>query len=216
MVHSQRERLLQAVAEVAAERGYAEMTITGIVARAGVSRRTFYEQFAEKETALLAAYDAAVEQLANVLLDALAESPQWRTGLRAAVGALLGFLAVEPAFTRLMFVEMAAAGQRARAHHRRTVQTFVRGLDALRPDGATTPPASTARVLVGGIEQTIADAVLEGRIAELPALEPDVMYLLVLPWFGEDEARLELAAPGQPSASSPKARSAKRTSASDT
>jgi len=62
---NQRERILSAVAQAASELGYAEMSVQAIIARAGVSRRTFYEHSKNKEDAFLAAYDAVVHQQAR-------------------------------------------------------------------------------------------------------------------------------------------------------
>lgn len=208
VIHSQRERVLQAVAEAAAQEGWAEVTLTHIVQRAGVSRRTFYELYDDKDAALLAAYDAAVEQLVQVLVDALAATSDWRLRLRAAADSLLAFLAAEPAFARMALVEVPAASPPVRAHHREVVAAFASAVDQLRPAEAQVPPPGVTRAVVGGIQQLIVDAVAEGRAAELPALRPTLMYLLLLPWFGEEEARRELEA--QPGASA-----ASRTSASD-
>jgi Bacterial regulatory proteins, tetR family len=58
VVRSQRDRLLDAMAEICASDGYGAATVAAIVARAGVSRKTFSEQFTDREACLLAAYDA--------------------------------------------------------------------------------------------------------------------------------------------------------------
>ena len=68
---SQRERMLQAIVELVAESGYAGTTVGGIAARAGVSRTTFYEQFATKEECFQAAYDAVVEQMVEAIVAAM-------------------------------------------------------------------------------------------------------------------------------------------------
>lgn len=192
VMHSQRERLLRAVAEAVAQDGYAEMTLTSIVKRAGVSRRTFYEHFTDKDAAVLATYDAAVEQLVNVLVDALGEGGDWRDRIRGAADALLVFLAAEPAFTRMAFIEAPTGRPALRARHRATITAFRAAIDALRPPGEIAPPEITTQVLVGGIQRVILDTVMDDRIGELPSLRPAMMYLLVLPWFGEREARREL------------------------
>ena len=61
MLRNQRERMLAAVVEVVGQVGYASMTVSDVISRAGVSRRTFYEHFANKEDVFLAAYDHVVE-----------------------------------------------------------------------------------------------------------------------------------------------------------
>src|SRR5687767_6279952 len=57
---SQRGRLLVAMSDVVGEKGYAAATVADVLAKAGVSRRTFYEHFADKEACFLAAYDHGV------------------------------------------------------------------------------------------------------------------------------------------------------------
>lgn len=216
MIHSQRERLLRAVAESAAREGYAGMTLAHIVRRANVSRRTFYELFPDKDAALMAAYEAAVEQLVNVLVDAIAATTDWRARLRGAADSLLAFMAAEPAFTRMALVEVPAGSPPVRARHRETLAAFESAIDALRPEHVAAPPPLTSRALVGGIQQLIVDAAVEDRIDELPALRPTLMYLLLLPWLGDAEARRELDEPASPQAEAPPGSTAsRRTSASD-
>ena len=60
---NQRERMLSAVAQATAELGYPDASVEAIIARAGVSRRTFYQHFKNKEAAFLAAYDDVVDQI---------------------------------------------------------------------------------------------------------------------------------------------------------
>lgn len=192
VVHSQRERLLQAVAEAVSAHGYASTTIGHIVQAAEVSRRTFYEHFTDKEAALLASYDAAVEQLVNVLIDAFEQPDAWRDRVRAAMDAFLAALTAEPAFTRLAFVEVPAATAASRARHRATVRTFLRSLEQSRPPTPQSPPEITLPVLGAGIHEMVQTVVTDGRLADLPKLRPQLMYLLVLPYYGPQEAQREM------------------------
>src|SRR3954454_2857364 len=67
---SQRGRMLDAMAQAVAEKGYAATTVADVIAGAGVSRKTFYEQFRDKEDCFLAAYDTGVELLLGALREA--------------------------------------------------------------------------------------------------------------------------------------------------
>jgi AcrR family transcriptional regulator len=71
VAENQRERILAAVADVVSAASYAEMTVEGIIVTAGVSRRTFYEHFKNKDDAFLAAYDAITAQLVGEVLPAV-------------------------------------------------------------------------------------------------------------------------------------------------
>src|SRR3954465_9903368 len=58
---SQRGRMLGAMADAVARKTYAGTTVADGVAGAGVSRKTFYEHFRDKEECFLAGFDAGVD-----------------------------------------------------------------------------------------------------------------------------------------------------------
>ena len=109
----QRVRILAAMADVAAERGAGAASVAHIVARAGVSRRTFYDLFEDREDCFLAAFDEAVAQAACAVIPAYEGETRWRERIRAGLLALLVFCEEEPALARLCVVEALAAGPRA-------------------------------------------------------------------------------------------------------
>src|SRR2546421_4217944 len=106
---SQRGRMLDAMAEAVAAKGYGAATVADVVAGAGVSRRTFYEHFSDKEECFLAAYDAGVDILLGHLVEqaAAADGLDWRERTRRGVRAYLDVLAAEPAFARTFLIEGA-------------------------------------------------------------------------------------------------------------
>jgi AcrR family transcriptional regulator len=146
---SQRGRLLDAMAEVVALRGYGRATVADVIEHAGVSRKTFYEHFSDKEECFLAAYDAGVEVLMATM----------RAG-DDPVAAYLNTLAAEPAFARTFLIEIGAAGPRAIARRREVHDAFAR-LIGDRPE---------ALACVGAINEVVIRAVSAGRTAALPAL----------------------------------------------
>src|SRR4051794_20660428 len=107
---SQRTRLLEAVGRAVAERGYAAATIDDVVGRAGVSKKTFYDHFADKQDCFLAAYEAASEELLRRVAEAQEGDLDWRERTRAGIAAYLRWLAGDPALARVYLVEVAAAG----------------------------------------------------------------------------------------------------------
>jgi AcrR family transcriptional regulator len=111
----QRARLLDAAFAVVSEDGYRRMTARRVSGRAGVSNKTFYDLFTDREDCFLAAFDHAVDELAAVVLPAWEGEREWATAVRAGLGALLGFLDGEPALRRLVFVEALGAGPRVLA-----------------------------------------------------------------------------------------------------
>src|SRR3954454_22306613 len=113
VIASQRGRLVDAMAQVVAEKGYAAATVADVVERAGVSRRTFYEQFEDKEACFLAAYDVGLTVVLNRISAAVEMSAGWRGRARAGVEAFLALLAAEPAFARALQLEILTAGPAA-------------------------------------------------------------------------------------------------------
>src|SRR6218665_1921951 len=123
VVHEvQRGRLLDALAEVIAEEGYLDTTVHKILKRAGISRRTFYEIFTDKEDCFLAAYQEASDHILVIVQRAcrLGGTPEVRieNGLRA----LLEFGERDPQVARMCVVEAMAAGDKARQRRARTME----------------------------------------------------------------------------------------------
>jgi AcrR family transcriptional regulator len=188
--------MLGAMAEAVAANTYGATTVADVVAGAGVSRKTFYEHFRDKEECFLAAFDAGVD----LLLDAIAaarppeDDPTWLALMRARVRAYLQTLASEPAFARTFLTEVFAAGPRAldrRAEVLRRFAQLFRDLhdDARRqfPDLPPVPePVYVAAV--GAINELVSEFARAGRTADLPELEDTLLYLQVALFAGRDAA----------------------------
>src|SRR3954463_16064281 len=110
---SQRARMIDAMVATVARKGYASTTVGDVVAGAGVSRKTFYEHFRDKEECFLAAFDAGFEGLLAAIVAAEPDGPGWEETLRARVRAYLVTLASRPEFARTFLIEVFAAGPRA-------------------------------------------------------------------------------------------------------
>ena len=139
IVHNQRERMLLAVAEAVAEQGFVTTTVADIIARARLSRRTFYEHFADKEECFLAAYDTVVEQLLAAVGQAYEQADGWPQKVHDGLETFLSYLAAEPAFARMCIVEVVAAGPDARSRRDAAMRVFVDFLEPGRGGGAQGP-----------------------------------------------------------------------------
>ncbi|MGH2784162.1 MAG: TetR/AcrR family transcriptional regulator [Actinomycetota bacterium] len=186
VVASQRGRLLEAAVQVIAEQGYASTTVADIVGRAAVSRRTFYEQFPDKETCFLAAYDAGVELVLGKLRDAIEAAPEagWHARARASVETFMDVLAGEPAFAAALHIETLAAGPAAlkrRAEVFALIATLWRGLHerAQREDrGLAALPADAYLALVGGLDELIRECLRTRGASALPGVtEPALGFV---------------------------------------
>jgi AcrR family transcriptional regulator len=179
---NQRERITDAAALAAAEFGYAEMSVEAIVARAGVSRRTFYEHFKNKEDAFLAAYDAVVRQQARHIRRAYFEETTVQKRLRAGIRAYMEFIASEPDVARMCIVEVLAAGPRAMAKRNEAMQMFAEiiedNIHELIP--GCRRAALTAEMIVGGLHEVVLSRILANRIDELPGMADDLLATILM------------------------------------
>lgn len=172
-----RARLVAGMAEAAAAKGYTATTITDVVARAQVSRRTFYEHFADKEACFLAAYDAASDIVIAMIAHAVADQQlPWQQRVAAGVDAYLRALAAEPALTHVFLIEILAAGpaalQRRRAVHERFAGLVRELADRHRaelPSGYAIEP-EMANAIIGAVDELVLLAVQDGRAHDLPRI----------------------------------------------
>jgi AcrR family transcriptional regulator len=195
IVHNQRERMLLAVAEAVAEQGYATTTVADIIARARLSRRTFYEHFSDKEECFLAAYDTVAEQLLAAVGHAYEQPDEWTLKVHDGLATFLSYLASEPAFACMCIVEVVAAGSEARARRDAAMRVFV---DFLEPGRAETPkglvvPQLAGEVVVGGIYEIIYNRLLRNAADELIEMLPDLLYCSLLPYIGHSAAEKAVA-----------------------
>jgi AcrR family transcriptional regulator len=160
-----RADLIHGLAAAVSEKGYAASTIADIVAHARVSKRTFYEHFADKEECLMALYADACDQLMAVLRASGSADRPWRERVRMAVTAYLSAMESLPAANRMLLVEMQAAGPRAyrlrQEKQRQVADTLVTIVEEGRPANPEIPPLSPAMAvaLVGGLNELLMQAV---------------------------------------------------------
>jgi AcrR family transcriptional regulator len=186
---NQRRRILAAVAKATAASGYSETSVEGIIATAGVSRRTFYEHFKNKHEAFLAAYDAAARHALEQVVAAIDKADGFAARTGAGLATLLDFLATEPAIAHLCVVEVMAAGPEALERRAASMRTFAGLVERYAGELPDAPvPYLTAETIVGGIYEVVYSRVLGGAAAELPSLLPDLAYSVMLPYLGQPAA----------------------------
>ncbi len=178
----QRERLYKAMVECVDERGYVATTISELVARARISRRSFYEHFHNKDECLLATYDTVVERLRRRLDEAQNPAEDWDEQLESYIRTLFDAAGDRPDAARLVCVEMGAAGpigvQRWADGAERLQQYIVAGF--ARADGPGTVPDPVARAIVGAVRRILYTRVEHARSskslrADLSELVPDLL-----------------------------------------
>ena len=173
---SQRLRMLRAMAETAAEKGYAKTVVADVITRAGVSRRTFYEHFRDKQDCFLAAYDATIDALEGAVSEELAAAASLAPAeqLDRLLRTYLELLASEPRLAKTYLVEVYAAGPEAMARRRAVLERFSALLGGLRP-----VDPFTLEALVSAVSMLVTTRVASGRADTLPELrEPLLRFLL--------------------------------------
>jgi AcrR family transcriptional regulator len=175
---TQRERLLDGMAQTVTRRGYAATPVAEVLKAAGVSRRTFYEQFADKEDCFLAAYDAIVALCTQRLVAGYHAGRSWEEGIAHAYAALLGTLAAEPAFAHLGVVAVLGAGPRALARRDEALRRLARFVDFTREraEVTATPPRLVGRAIVGGIHELVYSQIVRGETGRLPDLRDELLH----------------------------------------
>jgi len=190
VAHSQRERLLVAVAQTTAEKGYNATTIGDVCTAAGVSRATFYELFKDKEDCFHAAMELSLADAMGSIVAVYSPDKPWATMVRDAAAAFLELLAARPTFARMAMIEAPASGERAfqlYASGKRVLQSLLeRGREDPVEEEAI--PTSAARAALAAAESLIVGQILTGNTARLPELLPDVVYITTLPYLGQEEA----------------------------
>jgi AcrR family transcriptional regulator len=175
---SQRGRMLEAMAEAVAEKGYPATTVADVIGRAGVSRKTFYEQFRDKEDCFLAAYDTGVELLLDALRGAGSDEEDLLERARKRTRAYLETLASEPAFARTFMIEVAAAGPAALARRDAVHERFADLLrEQVQAAGLPELPDDIYLAAVGATDLLVPRLVARGRTAEVPQLEDVVLQV---------------------------------------
>jgi AcrR family transcriptional regulator len=183
VLSSQRERMVEAIAEVVAGKGYANATVGDVVAGAGVSRKTFYEHFRDKEECFLAAFDSGVETLLAAIVAAEPTGPGRLERIRARMRAYLRTLADNPAFARTFLIEVFAAGPRAlerRAEAHSRFEQMIHGMyEETRRELPDLPPVTGAipAAAVGAFNELVTKEVREGRTDRLPDLEDTLVHI---------------------------------------
>jgi len=199
VIEIQRARILAAMAQECAVRGSGNVTVAHVVARAGVSRRTFYELFADREACFVGAFEEAVARVSRHVLDDYDPGARWPQRIRSALASLLACLDADPDAGQLLIVGSLGAGSQAMEQRRRIVAQVVAAIDEGRAEAraAADLPPLTAEGIVGGVL-----SVLHSRLIDttpdldgdsLLALAGPLMSMIVLPYLGPAAARKELA-----------------------
>lgn len=185
-----RERLLEAMIQVVAERGYDRTTVSRLLSRAEVPEAVFSEHFRDKHDCFMQAIHGVIGRAENSAIELFAQTRPWPERVRQALDVLMSALAAHPNAADVLFVEMLGAGPEARERHREALGLFATLLEEGRSVCADSAhlPKQTSEAIVGGIASIVHRRSLQGKLAELPALRADLTYFALLPYLDHERA----------------------------
>jgi AcrR family transcriptional regulator len=183
-----RRRMMDAMAELCAEKGYEATRIADVVRRAKVARKTLYDNYAGKEELFLACFDTTVAE-AEAAVDAVcdaagpADGTAWGARMEAGLEAFLDFVAVHPDAARLCVVDAPGAFAAAAARYDAAIDSFVARLRDSAPAGGERP-ATLEEALIGGLAWIVHQQIRgPGGIAAGDLL-PQLREFLLTPYQG--------------------------------
>ena len=189
-LHSQRERIVDAVANLTAAGGYADLTVEKIASEAAMSLQTFYEHFKSKEEALLFTYEVGHARGLALVERAYAAQTDWPSGVKAANAVLLQYLGSEPAFAKLALLHMLIATPRTAERANAGISEY---LSVLEPGFEETsehrrPPAITIEAIGGGLFELMNHYVMRDRVHEMADATTHATYIALAPFIGPEQA----------------------------
>jgi len=173
---AQRERMLRAMAEAMAERGYVATPVAEIIRRAGVSRETFYQQFASKQDCFLAGLEQAMDVLRAAMGEALSGDGGPIERFERLLGIYLDALAGDPATARLFLIEIYAAGPDVARRRAELQEQFLDGLVSVFGVG-TERARFACQALLAAIVALATNAIAAGDVDALRALREPLVEL---------------------------------------
>jgi AcrR family transcriptional regulator len=190
---SRRDLILAAMIRVVGREGYKETSVADVIEEAGVSRTTFYKHFEDKHDCFLAAYEMLVEQVFAAVITNCNGNQSWLQRMEKGLETIVKLFALDPELARTAVVEVAAAGADARQLHWDAVARFTQYLEDGRElsDGRELPE-NISLMSAGAVSGLIFDELLAGRAAQLPAMLPDLLFAMLVPYIGPSAAAAEM------------------------
>lgn len=179
---------MDAIAELTAEQGYDATKIGDIVRRAGVARKTLYDNFEGKEEVFLTTFDAAVEEaLQRIEADCAAVEGGWEERVQAGLAAFLRYVAENPALARMCMIEALSATPTATERYEAAMQRFVDLTRQAVPhdDGL---PETIEETLVGGVAWIVYQQIRREEAEQAEDLLPELSEFMLAPFQGAAKA----------------------------
>jgi AcrR family transcriptional regulator len=182
-LHKQR-RIMDALAELTSEQGYEATKISDIVKRAGVARKTLYDNFEGKEEVFLAAFDAARDEVLRRVEEGGADAEDdWEDRIEGGLAAFLGYVAEQPTLARMCMIEALSATPATTKRYEDALETFVEQARRALPRDERLP-STIAETLVGGVAWIVYQQIRRGEAERAEDLLPELTEFMTAPFQG--------------------------------
>jgi AcrR family transcriptional regulator len=190
----QRARIVAATIMVASEHDVGGVTVSRVITKARISRRTFYELFGDCGDCLRAAYEQILGRAASRARPAYEAEQRWLDRVRAGLCAALEFFDEQPQFARLCFVQAPASGEQTLVCRARLVRALAEALDTdyVAERSSRVRPELLSQAAIGGVLEILHTRLLAAQTIDLTELSGQLMAVIVLPYLGPAAARREL------------------------
>jgi len=183
-----RQRLIAAMSESVADKGYRETTVADVVRIARTSRRSFYEHFEDRDACYLALFDAVNDALMTTVAAAINVEEPWERQVDQALGAYLDAVAAQPGLSQSFVRELPALGKAGSDRQLAVVERFARQLVGLVELGRRQQPGleagpltlDMALMIAGGIRELTVISIQQGRdVREVRSAAADVIKAIL-------------------------------------
>jgi AcrR family transcriptional regulator len=182
-----RQRMMDAIAELSAEKGYEATKIADIVRRAAVARKTLYDNFDGKEDLFLSAISSELNEMRRAVEGACeAADGDAEQGIVAGLEAALGYIAAHPAAAQMVMVEAISATPSSARLHDSGMHAFVELLRARFADRSELP-GTIAESLVGGVAWILQQQIRRGEAERAAELLPELSQFVLAPYGGVEK-----------------------------
>jgi AcrR family transcriptional regulator len=175
--------MTEAIAALTAEQGYEATKIADIVRRAGVARKTLYDNFDGKEDLFLSAIDSTVEEMRLTVEETCAGGDSWEDGVTAGLAALLAYIANHPAASKMVMIEALSATPSSAARYDAAMHDFV-GLLRGVVERSEDMPETLEESLVGGVFWILQQQIRRGAADRIDRLLPELSQFVLSPYLG--------------------------------
>jgi TetR/AcrR family transcriptional regulator len=183
VIQHQRARIYGAMVEAIARSGYERTSVKQVIGLAGVSRRSFYEQFGNKEACFLATFDVIAGRDIKRVSKAYASiEGGLEERLRAAMREFTRAARESPNASMLTLVAAQTAGAAGALRLRRAISTYEQMLARSFAESreASVLPTPIVRAITGGLHGAMSTVLCEDKVTERPRLAEDMVRWTLL------------------------------------